>query len=111
MSVFYFNRETGRRVSKSTWKRSHAQGGTKYVRRSSKGSAEGASTKPTGENSPRGEVPGKTGPGYGASSSAPLTWEQYRDRMKELERKARKKQLDSLDDFDNGIEYETGVDY
>jgi len=34
--VFYFNRDTGRRVSKSTWKRNKAHGGTKYVRRSTK---------------------------------------------------------------------------
>ena len=29
----YYNRETGKRVSKDTWKRSHAQGSTRYVRR------------------------------------------------------------------------------
>ena len=29
----YYNRKTGKRVSKDTWKRSHAQGSTRYVRR------------------------------------------------------------------------------
>ena len=29
----YYNRKTGKRVSEDTWKRSHAQGSTRYVRR------------------------------------------------------------------------------
>ena len=29
----YYSRKTGKRVSKDTWKRSHAQGSTRYVRR------------------------------------------------------------------------------
>lgn len=34
--VFYYDTKTGRRVSKSTWKRSKAQGGTRYKRKSAK---------------------------------------------------------------------------
>jgi hypothetical protein len=32
--IFYFDKNTGRRVSKSTWTRSKAHGGSRYVRRS-----------------------------------------------------------------------------
>lgn len=36
MAVFYFDKATGKRVKKATWKRSKARGGTRYVRRTLK---------------------------------------------------------------------------
>lgn len=91
---YYLNRETGRRASRDTWKRSHAQGSSRYVRRISKA---GQSTALT-EN---GTSVNKPSP-----SEAPRSFNDY---QRELQRQKKFRDFDF--DFDNGAEYETGVDY
>jgi hypothetical protein len=106
--TFYFNRETGQRVSKSTWKRSHAQGGTRFVRRSESSTPtrkhkESAKPKAIGIDSGTTVQTGKTAP-----SQNPRTWKEYQDNAT----KKFKKRIQSDDfDYDSGVEYETGVDY
>jgi hypothetical protein len=91
--IFYFNRENGQRVSKSTWKRSKAQGGKRFVRRSSKGRV--SATAPTGV------VPGPSTPSQKAhkKNPNPKTFQEYMDTY-----------LD-YGETDEMIEIETGVDY
>jgi len=106
--IFYFNRKTGQRVSKSTWTRSRAhlevgQRG-KYVRRSSLGSQGKSQRSATRTN----ENPEST-------SETPSQILSYRDfekiAEKKLASKLAKRQRENLENFDDGVEYETGVDY
>lgn len=98
--TFYFNRETGQRVSKETWKRSHAQGGTRFVRR---GTTRSVAPKKEKETVPeRGATPPL------APSQSPRTWQEWKAQA---EKKFKKKIQQNDFDFDNGVEYETGVDY
>jgi hypothetical protein len=87
--IFYFNRENGRRVSKSTWKRSHAHGGTRFVRRST-----------------------TSQPKEGTPSEKPLTWQEYKEFAKKaLEKLSKKKRASFNEEIFDGPEYGTGVDY
>jgi len=105
--IFYFNRETGQRVSKSTWTRSKAQGGSRYVRRSIEERSEGrknSRAKQGKENDKERIHPAHTG----TPSQAPRTYQEWQ----EAAQKKFKKRIQQDDfDYDDGIEYETGVDY
>ena len=105
MSVFYFNRETGQRVSRSTWKRSHAQGGTRFVRRSSGPGQPKNPVKPETKNI-QGDTTGSSVP---TPSQNPRTYQEWKDYFQKLPKRTRRR-LEEEDSFD-GPEYETGVDY
>ena len=97
--IFYFDRQTGQRVKKSTWTRSKAQGGSRYVRRSS------GPGQP--KNPPKGSKP-SDGSSERTPSQAPRTYQEYKAYFEKLS-KRRRRQIEE-DDF-SGSEYETGVDY
>lgn len=101
--TFYFNRETGQRVSKSTWTRSKAHGGSRFVRRSAKESKATTQVTPANLGAGEGASP-KTGP-----SQSLRTWQDWEN---EAPKRLKKKSLYSEDfNYDNGVEYGTGVDY
>jgi len=94
--IFYFERSTGLRVSKSTWKRSHAYGSTRFVRRSSERIA------PSSEK--KGGVVGQRVPEPEAKSAPP--------KAAKIKTAADyKKYYDQYNDYVEGPEIETGVDY
>lgn len=97
--TFYFNRETGQRVSKATWTRSHAHGGTRFVRRSGKPSKAEKSSAPE-------PISGDNGP---TPSQSPRTYQEYLDYYRSLSKRKRR-QIEEYEDYE-GPEYETGVDY
>lgn len=100
----YRDKLTGHFVSKSTWLRSKAQGGTRYVRQSSKG---GGRNAPGVEGKGREQKQNKAaamGSGAGGSSSPPAP-----DKIKTI-----KDYYDYYDDYgqyDDYGEVETGIDY
>lgn len=109
--IFYFDRETGKRVSKAKWARSKSHGGTRYVRRSAlstpkaatKGSPGGVRATPPMSAPPATQ--GAIGP-----SEIPRTWQDWEKQAREKASKRGGVPYDYFD-FDNGVEYETGVDY
>lgn len=107
--IFYFNRETGRRVSRSTWARSKSHGGSRYVRRSALSTPKGE-TKGRGKSADHGKsiAPPPTQGAIGPSET-PRTWQDWEKQAREKTKK-RGQYVDDFD-YDNGVEYETGVDY
>lgn len=100
--IRYYDQKTGKRVSKETWQRSKAHGGSRYVRRGSKASKKIEGTARSSEDS-RAVASGST------SSKEPRTFAEW---QVEAKKRFKKKGRDYDDfDYDNGIEYETGVDY
>lgn len=109
--TFYFDRETGKRVSKAKWARSKSHGGTRYVRRratpspkaATKGNATSAGAAPLSNEPPATQ-------GSIAPSETPRTWQEWEKQAREKIKRRGGVPYD-LFDFDNGVEYETGVDY
>src|SRR5277367_3950887 len=101
--TFYFERATGKRVTKSTWTRSHAQGGTRFVRRSARGSERGQPKNP-----PAGKGGGSVAPSPTPSQN-PRTYQEWKDYFQKLSKRTRRR-IEEQEDFE-GPEYETGVDY
>ena len=107
---FYYNRETGRRVSKDIWKRSKAQGGTKYVRSSGKSTSRvsqpniGARVASAREQAQASDLE--------TTGRAPSTIQDYerlmQDRIKKMDKRRRD---DFYQEEYEGPEYETGIDY
>lgn len=85
--IRYYDQKTGKRVSKATWKRSKAHGGTRYVRRSSKS---GEKRNATGGRKKRPVV---------TPSQAPRNFKEYMEMY------------DQHEETDQEIEIETSVDY
>lgn len=99
--TFYFNRETGQRVSKSTWARSKAHGGTRFVRRSTPKEQTLAPSEHKAES---------LTPFSGTTPSQnPHTYQEYLDYFRSLS-KRRRRQIEEYEEYE-GPEYETGVDY
>lgn len=104
--TFYFERSTGKRVSESTWKRSKAQGGSRFVRRSATPSPrEGTRKKRTRPISADTSEPSTQGL---PPSQSPRTYQEYQEQS---QKKFKKKAYPGYFDYDDGREYETGVDY
>jgi hypothetical protein len=104
--TFYFNRETGKRVSKATWARSKAHGGTRFVRRSSSASTEKQKKSPGATRRNEGSRAILTG---STPSQNPRTYIEYETYYRSLSKRKRR-QIEDQEDFE-GPEYETGVDY
>jgi hypothetical protein len=107
---YYVDTKTGRRVSRSTWARSKAHGGSRYVRKRS-----GGTKPPPGGRKPPGRPPRGAGGGSGGGSqgpeSTPKTWEEYKRYVEEVLSKRKRKEIyDEGEPFD-GPEFDTGVDY
>jgi hypothetical protein len=105
---YYLDTKTGRRVSRSTWARSKAHGGSRYVRKRS-----GGTKPPPGGGKPPGRPPGGPGGGSeGGAEAAPKTWEEYKRYVEEmiLSKLKRRQIYDEAEPFD-GPEFDTGVDY
>lgn len=107
--VFYFERATGKRVSESTWKRSLAQGGTRFVRRSASSTPKGerkesiskGRTRSLGGSAPTQE---KSSP-----SNQPRTYQEWQKYFQSLPKRKRRA-IEESEGYE-GPEYETGVDY
>jgi hypothetical protein len=89
--IFYFNRETGQRVKKSTWKRSVSQGGKKYVRRSVRGRGEGHKEKPPAGGSPIPPPP----------KTPPKTFDEWQSSYDQM----------TSGGYGEEFEVESGIDY
>lgn len=101
--IFYFERATGKRVSEATWKRSKAQGGSRFVRRS------GEPRQPKNPVKPEAPIQGdNTGSSAPAPSQNPRSFEEWQNQSR---KKFKKKADQDFFDYDDGREYETGVDY
>jgi hypothetical protein len=108
MAVFYFDRETGKRVSKATWSRSKSHGGSRYVRRGTRSTPREGTPRGKARVAPSSPLSPST-QGAPSSAEAPRTWQDYEKQAREKLKK-RGKLYDDFD-YDNGVEYETGVDY
>ena len=106
--IFYFDRQTGHRVSKSTWTRSKAHGGSRYVRRGTRSTPK-EDTRSGSKPLATDNKPSESSTQGVSSSQAPRTWQDYEKQAREKLKKRGRMPEDF--DFDNGIEYETGVDY
>jgi hypothetical protein len=106
--TFYFERSTGKRVSESTWKRSKAQGGSRFVRRSATPTPREDRERGSKALIPHNNPAQSSLQGTSAPSQSPRTYQEWQEQA----RKKFKKHIQYDDfDFDNGVEYETGVDY
>jgi hypothetical protein len=107
--IFYFDRRTGKRVSESTWKRSKARGGSRFVRRNSE------PRQPKNPAKTGKDLAGKATPVDSAGSGAPIpsqnprTYQEWKDYFQKLPKRTLRRLED--EDLYDGPEYETGVDY
>jgi hypothetical protein len=108
MAWRYRDRETKAFVTKATYNRSKAHGGTRYERFSGKtlrGVRGGAKpSTETGASAPKQVSP--------SSSETPKTYEEFKAYMEARIKKMRKARREAFEeDVYDGPEYETGVDY
>lgn len=116
MAWRYRDKETKGFVSKATYNRSRSRGGTKFERVSNAHwKSSGSVTRKTSPKVPhpkakRGapEKAKQSGEKKSKPSDAPKTFRELQEATKA---KAKRKMAGWYEDYDDGPEYETGVDY